>query len=162
MKVLAAFGAAVVAACVLTGSGGAAAGKQKPPGLKPYGQWTYVQAMSISKGETLVSEAHGKLWLYANGVFTDERGIADFFPSHNAGKFELVGNKLKLTAIAKGKRDPENDAVYTYRFDKKLLALSIVSEPLEDGSKLAFLLYYTGSENLPRCGGKTPAISLKC
>jgi hypothetical protein len=164
VKALAA-GVAAVLACVLAGSVAGAGLKQKPPaGLEPYGQWTYVQAMSIPKGggELLVSDAHGKLWLYMSGVFSDERGIADFFPSHNGGKFQFAAKKINFSAYAKGKRAPKSDSVYTYVFDKKTLSLSLVSAPLEDGSKLAFLLYYTGTENLPRCGGKTPSISLKC
>jgi hypothetical protein len=164
-KVLAAL-AAVSLACAAVASAGAGTAQKPPAGLQPYGQWTYVQAMSIPKkgsGEkTLVSDAHGSLWLYQSGVFSDERGIADFFPTHNGGKFRFAGNKVSFQAMAKGKRVPKDDATYSYVFDRKTLSLSLVSQPLADGSKLAFLLYYTGTEALPRCGGKTPSISLKC
>ena len=151
-----------IAVAVTIAAGAVAAGTQAAPaavGLKPYGEWTYVQAMSIEKGKTLTSSAHGTLRLFKSGVFSDKRGIADFFPSHKAGKFKFVGNKIYFTAIKNGRRDPANDGVYTYVFSRKYLALSIVTK-LDDGSKLAFLLYLKGSENLPRC--KNLGISLKC
>lgn len=148
--------AATISAGAAAGGGGAAS---TAVGLKPYGDWTYVQAMSIEEGQTRTSSAHGTLRLFKSGVFSDKRGIADFFPSYKAGKFKFVGNKIYFTAIKNGRRDPENDGVYTYVFSRKYLALSIVTK-LEDGSKLAFLLYLKGSENLPRC--KNLGISLKC
>ncbi len=152
-------GAALASGALATVGSGADA--QMRLGLKPYGDWTYVQAMDISKGKTYVSEASGTLRLFPSGAFTDKRGIGAFFPTYNAGTFKLVGDKLFVYAISKGKRVPKSDAVYTYVYNRQLLAFSLVT-PTSEGGKLAFLLYYKGSEELPRCGGKELKISLKC
>ena len=149
----------IVAATAVVVSVPVAAGAPPAPKLKPYAKWTYVQAMSITKGKTLTSAAHGELWLSTTGVFTDTRSIANFATSHRAGKFKFVGSTIVMSVIENGKRKPKDDAVYSYVYSKKYLALSIVQK-LPDGSKLAYLLYLKGSENLPRCPGL--GISLKC
>lgn len=148
------------AGVALAAGAAATAALAAKPGLKPYGDWTYVQAMLISKGDTSVSSAHGMLRLSQSGVFADKRGIANYFPSYNQGTFKFVGSKIHFTAIKNGKRDPKNDSVYSYVYSRKYLALSLVGMPDKDGSKLAFLLYLKGSEDLPRC--KNLGISLKC
>jgi hypothetical protein len=132
------------------------------PGATPTGEWTYVQAMSIERARTITGEAHGTLRLSLTGVFSDERGIGSYLPFSKSGKYAFRGGTLVFEAYENGKRKPSADEVWSYRYDRKRLALSLVSEPGKDGSQLAFLLYFKGTENLTRCKSGELSLQLRC
>ncbi|MFN2467184.1 MAG: hypothetical protein ABR521_03500 [Gaiellaceae bacterium] len=156
LTIMAAVGCGTLAATALAMPGAR-------PGIKPHGAWTYMQGITSEKGDTSYAAMEGTLRLYASGAFADKRVIkADqTYVSSLAGRYTLSRNKLRLLAYEKGRRAPSKDQTWTYLYSQKLLALSL-SKKYADGSTLAYLLYYKGTEKLARCGGKDLKPSLRC
>jgi hypothetical protein len=148
----------VLSACAASPALGAA----PKPGTTPTGEWTYVQAMSIERTRTIAGEAHGTLRLSLSGVFSDRRGIGSYLPFSKSGKYAFRGGTLVLEAYENGKRKPSADEVWAYRYDRERLALSLVGKAGEDGSRLAFLLYFKGTESLTRCKNGELSLQLRC